>query len=90
MDKTSGQVDSNMRFERLFFENGDFHADLRVRMILDYVDRRVRLKIASRPVQDGSMRDERSDAFSVLIFDSFWGRLGVVWAVVLVFQIDLK
>ena len=45
-------------------------------------------KMAPRPVQDGSKRDQKSHAFFVLIFDSFWGRLGVALGPILGAKID--
>ena len=47
-----------------FFENVDFHADLRFPMVLAFFDPKIGPKIASRPVQDGSKSDKKVMHFS--------------------------
>ena len=47
-----------------FFENADFHADLRFSMFFCFFDPKMGSKIASRPVQDGSKSDKKVMHFS--------------------------
>ena len=47
-----------------FFENADFHVDLRFPMLFCFFDPKMGPKIASRPVQDGSKSDKKVMHFS--------------------------
>ena len=86
----SGQVGPKIRLEAVFVQKSRCSRNIGKRKaratFLTPRWAQDRLKTGPRRLQEGL----KNDTFFVLIFDSFWGRLGVVLVAVLGSQIDPK